>query len=125
MYCACVHTYTHDTIMLIQVFHLMVDVEAVVRNYLSFTKLETYQEGTNLYQSIIEDILQTECVLSQWRAIANSIPPTYEKYSIELLKAVISLWVTVRTHAFSKGWTMQFERRYQKGTRKSLHKTCT
>ena len=48
-----------------------------------------------------------------------------DQYSIELLKAVISLRVTVRTHAFSRGWTMQFERRYQKGTRKSLHITCT
>ena len=44
--------------------------------------------------------------------IADSISSQYDKYSVELLKAVVSLWVTVRSHAFTKGWTMQFERQY-------------
>ena len=78
-----------------------------------------------------EDVLQIErraeekdrChwkILSKWEDIAHGIPHRFEKYSIELLKAVVRLWTTVRMHAFAKGWTMKFEKWYQKGTRKTL-----
>jgi len=73
----------------------------------------------------MEDVLRSEPVLLQWEEVASSIPHQYEKYSMELLKAVVSLWVTMRAHAFAQGWTMKFERRYKKGTRKSLQTTQT
>ena len=56
------------------------------------------------------------CAVGRQLPTASSLHLSYN-YSIELLKAVISLWVSIRGHAFAKGWTMQFERRYKKGTR--------
>ena len=41
-------------------------------------------------------------------------------YSIELLQAIIGLWITIRGHSFAKDWTMKFETKYKKGTRKAL-----
>ena len=57
--------------------------------------------------------MRTNSVLQCWETIAHTIPPTYEQYSVELLKAVINLWVAIRAHAFAKGWTMKFERKYK------------
>jgi hypothetical protein len=34
---------------------------------------------------------------SFWETIAHCIPSKYEKYSIELLKAIIELWITLVT----------------------------
>ena len=104
----------------LKVLELMEAVETVVRCHLNAQKMHTYKQGSDLLTEIVSATLTTSSVLSSWERIAQTIPPTYEQYSIELLKNVISLWVTVRAHAFAKGWTMKFESKYQKGTRKSL-----
>ena len=83
----------------------MLAVEMVVRNHLNIQKVQAYTEGTNLLQTITEEAVGADSVLFHWEEIADSIPHVYEKYSFELLKAVVALWVTVRTHAFAKGWT--------------------
>ena len=98
----------------------MEEVEVVVRCHLSAQSMWTYNQDTDIHSCITDDAMRTNSVLCCWETIAHSIPPTYEQYSIELLKAVISLLVFVCTHAFAKGWTMKFERKYKKGTRKSL-----
>ena len=98
----------------------MEEVELVVRCHLSAQSMQTYKQGTNIHSGITDEAIRRNSVLCYWETIACSIPPTYEQYSIELLKAVISLWVSIRAHAFAKGWTMKFERKYKKGTRKSL-----
>ena len=59
-------------------------------------------------------------MLSYWETIAHCIPSRYEKYSIELLKAIIEVWITIHGHSFAKDWTMKFESKYKKGTRKAL-----
>ena len=82
--------------------------------------MQTYNQGTDVRSCIIDEAMRADSVLHYWETIAHSIPPKCEEYSIELLKAVISLWVTIRAHAFAKGWTMKFENKYKKGTRKSL-----
>ena len=97
----------------------MLDIEVVVHDYLTVQKVRDYS-GVHLHQCIAEDIVGVESVLSHWEAIAFTIPQKYEKYSLVLLRIVVDLWITIRTHAFAKKWTMRFERRYQKGTRKSL-----
>ena len=99
---------------------LLEEVELVVRRHLNVRSMQTYDEGTNICLSITEEVLTTNSVLCCWETIAHSIPLSYEEYSIELLKAVVNLWITVRAHAFAKGWTMKFEKKYKKGTRKSL-----
>ena len=99
-------------------------VETVVRCHLSIQKMHTYKQGSDVLTSIVSETLITTSVLSCWETIAQTIPPTYEQYSIELLKNVVTVWVTVCAHAFAKGWTMKFQSKYQKGTRKSLQ-CCT
>ena len=45
----------------------------------------------------------------------------YEAYSVELLKAVVTQWTSVRCFAFTKGWNKQFQRKLKKhGTRSTL-----
>jgi len=97
----------------------MLGIEVVVRDYLTIQKVREHT-GVHLHQRIAEDVVEVESVLSHWEAIAFTIPQKYEKYSLELLRNVVDLWITIRTHAFAKEWTMRFEGRYQKGTRKSL-----
>ena len=99
---------------------LLEEAEVIVRRHLSVQSMQTYNQGTDIHSCITDEIMRTNSVLCCWETIAHSIPHSYEQYSIELLKAVISLWVTVRAYAFAKGWTMKFEKKYKKGTRKSL-----
>ena len=44
----------------------------------------------------------------------------YEQYSVELLKAVVDLWVNIRGHSFARDFMMNFEAKFTKGTRKTL-----
>lgn len=66
--------------------------------------------------------MKSRSILEHWDHIAYSVPPKYEKYSLELLHEVISLWITIRGHSFAKEWTMTFEKKYSKGVRKTLKK---
>ena len=100
-------------------------VELVVRRHLNVQKMQTYKQDTDIHITIVSEALRADTVLCCWEVIAQTIPPPYELYSMELLKAIISLWVTVRAHAFAKEWTMKFERKYKKGTRKSLQPART
>ena len=77
-------------------------------------------ESVEIRSSIASKVVEAVPVLRVWESIATSISPTYEEYSIELLRNIIDVWVNVRAHAFSKVWTMKFQRKYKKGTRKSL-----
>ena len=109
--------------LFMQVYHFMLDVEEVVRTQLNiknFSVHTSHSQDGNFSDSLIAQVIETESVLSKWEDIAHRIPHRFEKYSIELLKAVVRLWTTVRLHVFAKGWTMKFEKWYQKGTRKTL-----
>ena len=119
--------YIYDLILVIplfmQVYHFMLDVEEVVHTQLNiknFSVPTSHSQDVNFSDSLIAQVIETKSVLSKWEDITHRIPHRFEEYSIELLKAVVRLWTTVRLHAFAKGWTMKFEKRYQKGTRKTL-----
>ena len=58
------------------------------------------------------------CVATGWHSPSTEL--VIEKYSIELLQAVVDLWINVRAHLFAKEWTAKFERKHKKGTRKEL-----
>ena len=102
----------------------MLEVEKVVRTQLNIKNFSVDAShsltDSNLSDKLIGQVIETESVLSKWEDISHTIPHRFEKYTIELLKAVVRLWTTMRLHAFAKGWTMKFEKRYQKGTRKTL-----
>ena len=96
----------------------MESIELIVRQYLN---VDTFTPSTDICTSILEEVQQSESVLSHWETIACSIPSKYEPYSIELLKVITALWISVHGHSFAKEWTMKFQRsKYQKGTRKTL-----
>jgi len=80
-----------------QVYHFMLDVEEVVRTQLNiknFSVRTSHSQDGNFSDSLIAQVIETESVLSKWEDIAHRIPHRFEKYSIELLKAVVRLWTT-------------------------------
>lgn len=111
---------TLHTIILIQVFHLIEVIEMVVRKYFNVPIIQSYLPDTDLRELILKEALDSQSVLSYWETIADIIPARYEEYSVELLRVVIELWITIRGHSFAKGWTMKFETKSKKGTRKAL-----
>lgn len=92
----------------------------VVRHHLNIPAIQSYLPNTDLREVIIKEALGSSSLLPYWETIAHYIPSRYEKYSIELLKAIIELWITIRGHSFAKDWTMKFESKHKKGTRRAL-----
>lgn len=104
------------------VFNLVECIEMIVRHQLNIPDVQSsYIPGTDISKSIHEEVLNTHSVLSCWEKITEgTIPPKFEAYSLELLAKITDLWITIRGHSFTKDFTMNFERKYKKGTRKSL-----
>ena len=88
-----------------QVFHLIESIELIVRQYLN---VDTFTASTDVCTSILEEVQQSESVLSHWETIAS--------------KVITALWISVRGYSFAKEWTIKFQQsKYQKGTRKTLN----
>ena len=116
----CVPASTTTVNFLTQVFRLIEAIEMVVRQHLNVPNIQSYQPHSDLRVRILEEALESQSVLSYWETVADIIPARYEKYSLELLRVIIELWITIRGHSFAKDWTMKFEMKYKKGTRKAL-----
>ena len=116
----CASFYYLSNNFLIQVFRLIEAIEMVVRQQLNVPNIQSYQSDTDLRSGILKEALESQSVLSYWETVSDIIPARYEKYSLELLRVVIELWITIRGHSFAKEWTMKFETKYKKGTRKAL-----
>ena len=84
----------------------MESIELLVHRYLN---VELFTPGTDVCSHILKEVEQSEDILFYWESIASSVPAKCEPYSIELLKAVTELWLTVRGHSFAKDWTMKFQ----------------
>ena len=69
---------------------------------------------------IRDEVLTSADILNHWECIAGAFPVKYEKYSLELLTVIVELWIKIRVHSFAKGWTLNFEQKFIKGTRKTL-----
>ena len=83
----------------------------------------TLDENPAVRGSTISKIMQK--ILSAWKVVAP-LPSKYKPYSIELLRAIITLWTNVRCFAFAKGWNEQFRKKFHKhGTRSTLKKRGT
>ena len=93
-----------------------------MRSTLNIPTIQSYSlsQSTDIHSDITSKVVEEALVLKAWESVATSIPPTCEAYSIELLTNIVGVWVKTRAHAFSKVWTMKFQRKYKKGTRKSL-----
>ena len=102
------------------VFSFTQSLEMLVRKHLNVQDIQTYIPGTDLRKVIIDKLLLSENIITLWEDIAQNIPSHYEKYSVELLKNVANLWITIRGNSFARGWTSKFVRKYTRGTRKTL-----
>ena len=97
----------------------MESIEKVARHHLNTDAVQN-SVGCSIQQLIVKEALGNVDILRKWELIAL-LPAKYEKYSIELLEAVITLWTTVRCFAFAKGWNDHFQKKFIKhGTRKTL-----
>ena len=74
----------------------------IVRQHLNIPAIQSYQPNTDLREGILKEALRSPVLLSYWETIAHCIPSMYEKYSIELLKVIIELWITIRGHSLLK-----------------------
>ena len=82
-------------------------MEVVVCQSLNTTAVKPNTPDTNMKAEILETTLNCDSILQHWDTISQSIPAKYEQYSMELLKAVVDLW-------------MNFEAKFKKRTRKTL-----
>ena len=98
-------------------------IELVARQHLDVQNIQISTPWTNVRRLIVDEVIKSETILSCWEAIAHSIPTKYEQYSIELLQVITNLWITICGHSFAKDWTMKFESKDKKGTRKTLKQT--
>ena len=96
-------------------------IEVIVRKHINNDIIvHAYIPGTDVRKLILDEALVSQSVINLWEKASKMIPLKYESYSIELLREIVKLWVTIRGHSFAKDWTMQYERKYKKGTRKGL-----
>ena len=102
------------------VYNLIVTIDMLLRSHFNVANIQTYIPGTDLRRLVMDEIMSSENIVTKWEEVASGIPPRYEKYSVELLRIVCDLWITIRGNSFAKGWTQKFERKYKKGTRKTL-----
>ena len=81
-------------------------IELIARRHLNLQNTQLSAPGTcNIRQLILKDVIESTLVLSYWEEIAHRIPSNYEPYSLELLQAVVDLWITIRVHSFADNWT--------------------
>ena len=95
-------------------------IELDARRYLDVEYISLQASEVNIKKQALESILSSSSVLEAWEALARSIPAKYEQYSLALLGSIADLWLNIRGHDFARGWTMKFEAKYRKGTRKTL-----
>ena len=90
----------------------MEQIELITRKHLNTQQLPS----GNIYEVIRHDVSESRDILNAW----NSVAPGNNSWKIDLLKEVVKLWTTIRTHAFARGWVKQFSSANKKGTRKTL-----
>ena len=91
----------------------------VLRRYFNIPSVKA-RPDLNLKQQTLDAILVDKAILQHWESLTGSVPHKFENSSVELLKAIAEQWIHVRGHSFAQGWTMNFETKYAKGTRKAL-----
>ena len=78
------------------------------RQHFIVHKVQMFVPGSDLRRTVGEEVLCSDWINTCWERIAQD--------TIELLRAITDLWITIRGHSFAKGWTMKFERKYQKNS---------
>ena len=94
-------------------------VEQITRSILN---VQTIKQSENLHSAIVDEVLNDPRILEMWDTNATIIPAKYEAYSLELLKAIVELWATVRCFSFAAGCNILLQKVSTKkqGTRRVL-----
>ena len=79
----------------VHTYEVMELLECKVRQHLHSTTIQPNQQQQ---AGIIADVVNDKIL----EKVAWSIPPKYETYSLELLKEVARLWITIRCNSFAK-----------------------
>ena len=76
----------------------------------------------DIHSKVVDKILADQEILEMWEKVASGVPPKYEEASIELLKAVVELWATIRCFSFAAGCNILLQKKTtkKKGTRRVL-----
>ena len=94
-------------------------VEQITRSILN---VQTIKQSENIHSAIVDEVLNDPRILEMWDTNATIIPAKYEAYSLELLKAIVELWATVRCFSFAAGCNILLQKVSTKkqGTRRVL-----
>ena len=94
-------------------------IEKATRRHLRVDQLQSLQD-VDLYTVVSEDIINDFYILEVWENISKPSSRRYNTYSIELLKLVSRLWITVRGFSFAKGCNALLCNTFERGIRKTL-----
>ena len=94
-------------------------IEKATRRHLRADQLHSLQ-NTDLYTVVTDDVLKDVALLDVWENISKPTSQRHNTYSIELLKIICQLWITVRGFSFAKGCNSLFHKTFERGTRKTL-----
>ena len=104
------------------VFILFTEIELVCRKFLDVRTTPT----EHIQSKIIDAALDSHDVLTYWQDLTeHKLSENCDVDSSELLRAIITLWSTIRIHSFAEGWTDKFQKSFKKGTRKTLQQKNT
>ena len=95
----------------------MESIEKVTRHHLQSHR----SHHIPIQQVIIGDALKDQKILSAWEGV-TPLPSKYKPYSIELLRAIITVWTNMHCFAFAKGRNEQFEKKFHKHVTRSTFK---
>ena len=65
------------------VFHLIENIETIVREHMNTAMATTYATGCDLRSLIKDAVFAYQPILDVWEDIAEGIPLKYEKYSLD------------------------------------------
>ena len=97
-------------------YRFFVSVEKEVRTILPSHMTKTQVSADSFKRDVIEKIMRSQNIQWHWTLISQCIDS--EEEAIELLKEIVTLWVTVRGFSITATWMEIFKQEKRKPQRK-------
>lgn len=84
-------------------------MEDIVQRHLNVKNMLTFNKVTDVPSCVTGEAMRTDSVLHLWEIVPSVLILTsYEEYSLELLNAMIKLWVAknVTVHSLGDGFAL-------------------
>jgi len=94
-----------------------VAIEIVVRVLLPRYVVKPSESRDQFKEEIINTIIKNEVIQSYWTLISKCI--TSEEDAVELLREIVSVWVTIRGFSLAANWMEVYKQETKKTTKKS------